>query len=208
MSWRLIIAVLLIAAGLSAWAGLRVGDWLIAHSPETPIIPALITHTQIPTLDANGKPFVALAPQPLPDGRQGVPEPQPPADWAINTTPLIDSGRPIALATTTITLDQAIQIASMNQSGSLQGIADASALMGGDQPLQPIEIEPVSPVAQQQASAPQGNWQAAFHQELNACKQLGFFSRPSCAWAARNKYCEPNNAWGRADGCPAKRRGF
>ncbi|MDN5842035.1 MAG: hypothetical protein L0H54_01115 [Alcaligenaceae bacterium] len=208
MSWRLIFAVLLIAAGLSAWAGLRVGDWLIAHGPDAPIMPTYTTVTQIPTLDANGKPYVALAPQPLPDGRQGTPAPQPPVDLTINTAPLIDAGRPIALATTTITLDQAIQIASQNQSGSLQGIADASALMGGNQPLQPIEIQPMPPVPQPQAPTSQGNWQAAFHQELDACKQLGFFSRPSCAWAARNKYCEPNNAWGRVDGCPAKGGGF
>lgn len=207
MSWRLIFAVLLIAAGLSAWGGLRAGDWLIAHGPETPQIAVHPADSQLPQLDANGKPFVPPAPQPLPDGRLGTPTPQPPVDWAINTTPLIDSAPPIALATTTITLEQAIQIASMNQEGTLLGIADASALMGGNQPIQPIEIQPVPPVEQQTPPA-EGDWQAAFHRELNACKQLGFFSRPSCAWAARNKYCEPNNAWGRVNDCPAKRGGF
>ena len=44
----------------------------------------------------------------------------------------------------------------------------------------------------------------AFQAALQACSALGFFDRPSCAWAARNKYCEPNNGWGRVRDCPAK----
>lgn len=211
MSWRLIFAILLITAGASAWGGLQLGDWLIAHGPEAPLTPAVVEATPVPVLDANGKPYAAVAPQPLPDGRLGVPAPQPPVDWAIITTPLIDSAPPIALATTTISMDEAIQLASMNQQDGLQGIADASVLDGGHQPIQPIDITqaPPSPSSQAPATgASQGNWQAAFHRELAACENVGFFSRPTCSWAARNKYCEPNRAWGQVDGCPARRPGY
>lgn len=212
MSWRLIFAILLITAGASAWGGLQLGDWLIAHGPEAPIAPAVVEAAPVPVLDANGKPYAATAPQPLPDGRLGVPASSPPpVDWAIITTPLIDSAPPIALATTTISMDEAIQLASMNQQDGLQGIADASALGGGPQTIQPIDITQASATPATQApatSAGQGSWQAAFHQELAACENVGFFSRPTCSWAARNKYCEPNRAWGQVEGCPARRSGY
>lgn len=210
MSWRLIFAILLITAGASAWGGLQLGDWLIAHGPEAPITPAEVEATPVPVLDANGKPYAAVAPQPLPDGRLGVPAPQPPVDWALVTTPLIDSAPPIALATTTISMDEAIRIASMNQQDGLQGIADASALDGSHPAIQPIDITQASSPSTQ-APAPgvsQGGWQAAFRRELDACAQVGFFSRPTCSWAARNKYCEPNHAWGLVDGCPSRKPGY
>lgn len=209
MSWRLIFAILLITAGASAWGGLQLGDWLIAHGPETAITPIAAKIEPVPVLDASGKPFAAVAPQPLPDGRLGVPEPQPPVDWAIITTPLMDSTPPIALATTTISMDEAIQLASMNQQDGLQGIADASALDGSYQPIQPIDItQAPAPAQAPAAGANRGNWQTAFHRELDACANVGFFSRPSCSWAVRNKYCEPNRAWGQVKGCPARRPGY
>lgn len=211
MSWRLIFAILLITAGISAWGGLQLGDWLIAHGPEASVVPPHVEASTVPVLDANGKPYAAVAPQPLPDGRLGVPPPQPPIEWAINRTPLIDSAPPIALATTTITMDEAIRLASMGQQDGIQGIADASALVGGNRPIQPIDITQAPPASSTQApvaAATGGAWQAAFHRELNACTQVGFFSRPTCAWAARNKYCEPNRAWGVVEGCPARRPGL
>lgn len=209
MSWRLIFAILSITAGVSAWGGLQLGDWLIAHGPETPVTPAIAKTPSVPVLDASGKPYAAVAPQPLPDGRLGVPLPQPPVDWAISSTPLIDSAPPIALATTTITMDEAITLASMSQQDGIQGIADASALVGG-QAIQPIDITQPPPASPTQAptAATRSGWQAAFQRELGACAQVGFFSRPTCAWAARNKYCEPNHAWGAVEGCPARKPGF
>lgn len=208
MSWRLIIAILLLAAGASAWGGLRLGDWLIAHSPtqvqQIPD-PADGPMSNTPVLDANGRPFIASAPQPLPDGRLGVPSQPPPVDWQLQTASLIDENRPIALATTTITMDEAIALAAqdpMNGSG-LQGIADISALIHS-QAVQPIDVPPAPPAPNPAGVQANGNWQAAFQDELRACTALGFFSRPSCAWAARNKYCEPNHAWGKVKDCPVK----
>lgn len=212
MSWRLIFAILLLTAGASAWGGLQLGDWLIAHGPQASVVPAHLETPVVPILDANGKPYAAVAPQPLPDGRLGVPPPQPPIDWAIASTPLMDSAPPIALATTTITMDEALQIAAMGQHDGIQGIADASVLGAGNQSVQPIDISQPPPASSAQgaaAAASQGGaWQAALHHELDACADVGFFSRPTCAWAARNKYCEPNRAWGQVEGCPARKPGF
>uniref|UniRef100_UPI003342368C hypothetical protein n=1 Tax=Castellaniella defragrans TaxID=75697 RepID=UPI003342368C len=201
MSWRLMFAILLLAAGASAWGGLRLGDWLIAHGPTLSVPPTAPEIGDAPVLGADGKPFVAVAPQPLPDGRLGVPQGSPPVDWAVQPLPLTASAPPIALATTTITMDEAIALASQNQQNGLEGIAT----VGGADVIQPVDITTPPPPPPTSTVAPStGNWQAAFHQELAQCEQKGFFSRPSCAWAARNKYCEPNNAWGKVDGCPAR----
>jgi len=207
MSWRLIVAILVLAAGASAWGGLRLGDWLIVHSPaqvQKPEPPAELGDT--PVLDANGKPFVASAPQPLSDGRQGVPSLPPPVNWQLQATPLMNENRPIALATTTISMDEAIALAAQGQQDGtgLQGIANVGTLVSS-QPVQPIDVPPPPPPPDTGAAVGGANWQVAFQAELKACEALGFFSRPSCAWAARNKYCEPHQAWGKAEDCPAKR---
>ncbi len=210
MSWRLIFAILVLAAGASAWGGLRLGDWLIAHGPSqievvTPQYPA---PTQNPVLDADGKPFVATAPQPLSDGRLGVPSIQPPVAWHIQADSLLAAGRPIALATTTISMDEAIRLASQNQFGAApQGVLNAGAA-GALIPIEPTDATPTGSAAPPPAALNDKRWQAAFQSELKACASLGFFSRPSCAWAARKKYCEPHQAWGRVKDCPAKQSAF
>ncbi|WP_417251371.1 hypothetical protein [Castellaniella sp.] len=206
MSWRLIIATLVFAAAASAWGGLRLGDWLIIHSPAQAPAPNPTTQVADATvLDANGKPFVASAPQPLPDGRLGVPNQPPPVDWKIQTAPLLDANRPIALATTTISMDEAIALAAQGQmdNSGLQGIANAGILVN-TQPVQPIDVPPPPDAPATNTLQGNQNWQVAFQAQLKACADLGFFSRPSCAWAARNKYCEANQAWGKAKDCPAQ----
>ncbi|WP_322995872.1 hypothetical protein [Castellaniella sp.] len=207
MSWRVITAILLLAAGAAAWGGLRLGDWLIIHSPSQvqQISDSASTQGDVPVLDANGRPFVAPAPQPLSNGRLGVPSLPPPVDWQLQPTPLMDENRPIALATTTITMDEAIALAAQSQmdDSGLQGIANIDMLLNS-QTVQPIDVPPPPP-APNPAAVTNANWQATFQAELKSCEALGFFSRPSCAWAARNKYCGPNNAWGKAPDCPAER---
>lgn len=215
MSWRIIFGILIVAAGASAWGGLRLGDWLIANGPEAPPI---IEHPELsgePMLDADGKPYMARPPQPLVNGQLGVPPAPQQLAWELPTVPLADilANNKIALATTTITMDQAIALAdAQNSAEGLQGLATVGNLLGVNIPgteIQPIEIEtpPATQQTQGQLPAPgagQANWQAQLRRELQSCSQLGFFDRPSCSWAARNRYCEPNNAWGRTPDCPAK----
>lgn len=211
MSWRFIAVVLFVAAGASAWGGLRLGDWLVAHGPIAPPIEDKSTVASVPVLDANGLPFMAQPPQPLVNGQQGVPNPPDQIAWKIPEKSLDETKATsvIELATTTITMDEAMQIAQAGASQSFQGIADVGelGLLTGRpaQPLQPVEVAPPPPPPI--TSAPSGGnqaWQASLRQDLQACSAQSFFDRPSCAWTARNKYCEPNNAWGRAPDCPAK----
>jgi hypothetical protein len=213
MSWRLIIVVLLVAAGVSAWGGVRLGDWLIANSPEKPILHNEPLLPKVPVLDANGKPTTMQPPQPLVDGHFGVPQEPQSINWDISPeqsaadAPNLN----IALATTTITMDEAKLIASgqgnTSQSSNLQGIADVGSLgLGGGhvkQPLQPVDVPPPPPPPAQTSLA-NNNWQQQLQQALNVCAQKGFFDRPSCAWDARRQYCEPNNAWGKIKNCPAR----
>ncbi len=205
MPWRFIIAVLLLAAGASVWGGLELGNWLIAHGPEKSMAVSTPDTSDLPTLDADGKPFTAQPPQPLPNGRLGVPQAPTPIAWEINTSTLTEEKPPIALATTSISLEQAIQIAMTEQNRELQGIARVN--LGGSEPIQPVDVgtpPPPPPQDIQVAGNNNGAWQAQLQQELNACSQKGFFDRPSCSWDARNKYCGPNNAWGKVAGCPSK----
>lgn len=229
MSWRLIFAILVIALGASAWGGIRLGEWLVAHGPVKPEIKTTPPElADVPVLGADGKPFTAVAPQPLVDGRLGIPEPPEPVQWEVQSAGLaqLQAETPISLATTTISMEEAIEIANANPYG-LRGLADVGDLLGemqgqaapgGDvipgtgvhtsaQMVQPVDITvppPPPPPAAGGGPATGGNWQAALAKELQACSRLGFFERPSCSWAARNKYCEPNNAWGRTRDCPAR----
>jgi len=222
MSWRFLIVVLLVAAGASAWGGLRLGDWLVVHAPVAATdMPGQSKTDAVPVLDANGRPYTARPPQPLVNGTFGVPEPIPPVTWELPEKALVDASNPNAvvdLATTTITEDEAKQIAAAGAGTGqpLVGIADVGGLnlggvgTNGSQPIQPIQpVQPVQPVeAPPPPPAPpldnSGEWRTALHREILACSAQSFFERPSCAWTARKKYCEPNNAWGKVPDCPAK----
>src|SRR5690625_268772 len=201
--------VLLVAAGLSAWGGITLGHWLVAHGPETPPIPEDILGSDIEVLDADGRPYTAQAPQPLIDGRLGFPEPVDPIDWHVPETSLAqETDLPIAVATTKITMEEARTIAQEGE-GEFRGLADVgdliSALRGEGQPVPPIAVPPPPPAPAPTISADADpDWQLALRREIQACDNLGFFQRPSCAWAARNKYCGPRNAWGKTRDCPER----
>lgn len=213
MSWRILIALLIVLAGASAWGGLRLGDWLVAHGPVAPPIVEHPELSSVPVLDANGLPFMAQPPQPLMNGQLGVPEAPDQLAWQVSETAVDDivDNPAIAIATTKISMEEAIQIAEFGENSTgLQGIADISGLglgnngTNGNAPLQPIEMAPPPPPPSN-AGAPGNNaWQAQLRQALQACSAENFFNRPSCAWTARNRYCEPNNAWGRVGDCPSK----
>lgn len=212
MSWRSILVVLVVAAGVSVWGGLRLGEWLVAHGPVATAASHHEPLVAVPVLDADGKPYTARPPQPLVDGRLAVPEEPTLVAWEIPESSLEEttSNQVIAVATTSITMVEAEQIAAGGRP-SLTGIADVGELMGGlnqGAPLQPIEAPdmsapPPAPVIAQTVGNT-GAWQASLRQDLQACDAESFFDRPSCAWAARNRYCTPNNAWGKVADCPAK----
>ena len=96
--------------------------------------------------------------------------------------------------------------------------ASAAATDRSPASASPTEPERPTPVASSTApAAPQSTlrmteipapdplaWVAALDRELEQCAELGFFERPECAWAARKRYCEPNQGWGQVKECPAQ----
>lgn len=221
MSWRLLIATLLLALGASAWGGIQLGDWLVAHAPPALPAPAQDADaSQQPVLDANGRPYLAQPPQPRVDGTLGVPDKPVDHVWAITPVSLFDSvsDPSVKLSRERISMDQAQQIAAASEVPLPSGTSDVTTLdlqapgtttavnggapvatgYGAQQALQAV------PPPNTSMSAGSPGWQDALKRELAQCAKQGFFERPSCSWAARNKYCAPNRAWGTMGDCPRK----
>lgn len=219
MSWRILLASLLLGIAASVWGGLQLGNWLIEHGPlKSDVFDAYKDLYTVPTLGANGKPYVPPPPQPLADGRLAVPEDIEGLAWEIDPdTNLLAERPPIALATATagFTAGSTAHRTTISPSG-LQGLAHITreslqtgqAVPANTDVIQPIDIaQPPPPPSQevQVNNLPQDpNWQINFQRELAACDSKGFFQAPSCKWDARNKYCGPNNAWGKVPNCPAR----
>ncbi len=208
MSWRVLIFLILVAAGLSAWGGVTLGNWLVAHGPVAPPIPEIIGGPGKEILDADGKPYVAQPPQPLVSGRLGIPELNDQIEWEIKGKSLAHNrfSSPIAIGVTSISMQEAIDIAHGNTQKEIEGIANVGDLLSKQrgQTIQPIDIPPVPDTHSNSTNDGDSNWQEQLRADLKACSNVGFFSRPSCSWNARNKYCEPNNAWGQIPECPSR----
>jgi hypothetical protein len=226
MSWRFLIAILIVAAGASAWGGVQLGNWMISHAP-----PASSNATvnqggddsDMPTLDANGRPYTAQPPQPLVNGTLGVPDKPPVQDWSTRPPSLFDGADPNAqISRDSVNQAQAQAAADANNAGLPTGASDVVTLDDSKQVAPPANgpLPPVTsgnfnhaPLTAQSgypsAPAPQqaSNWKTALHSEVERCSDLGFFQRPTCVWNARNKYCAPNNAWGTVADCPSRQQG-
>lgn len=218
MSWRFLIAILIVAAGASAWGGIQLGNWMISHAPpasSNATVNQGADESSLPTLDANGLPYTAQPPQPLVNGTLGVPEKPAAQDWSTRPPSLFDGTDPnVQISRDSVTQAQAQAAANANNAALPTGASDVATL---DLEKPPAISQPPAgsngfnqtPLTAQQAGSAPGqpaaaNWQAALHNAVEQCSKLGFFQRPSCVWAARNKYCEPNNGWGSVSDCPAK----
>lgn len=211
MSWRLIFVVIIVALGGSAWGGMHMGNWLVAHAPDPAPNPVAVDAQ--PMLDANGKPYVAQPPQPGVDGTLGVPQKPAPVDWNTMGQSLFASvtDPSVTLSRTPVTEDQAEQYAAAQANGTAttnpaanqpnpdNRVVASSTMSSEDLAL---DAPTASTIPMSETTAP--GWEASLHQQLQACTKLGFLDQPSCAWAARNKYCEPNHAWGKIDDCPTR----
>lgn len=135
----------------------------------------------------------------------------------------IPSAIPTSLSRERISADQAREIAAASQQVPLPtGTSDVSTLdlqapgtstavnggagqgqvQAGGYGSGQMMPAPPPPNTAQAPGAP--GWQDALKRELAHCATQGFFERPSCSWAARNKYCAPNRAWGTMAECPAR----
>ncbi|WP_407849403.1 hypothetical protein [Bordetella petrii] len=218
MSWRVLFATLLLALGAAAWGGIQLGDWLVAHAPKASAAPgqeSLVS--QEPVLDANGKPYVAQPPQPRVDGTLGVPDKPGGQAWTVPTVSLFETTTDpsVRISRDNITMDEARDLAAASEVPLPSGPSDVTTLDLQALPPTTTAVPPPNqqaytvnpPVAVAQAPAPASNnsgWRDALRRELARCADAGFFQRPTCSWNARNRYCEPNRAWGTIAECPRR----
>jgi len=233
MSWRLLFLTLLLAVGAAAFGGVQLGDWLVAHAPMAAPPPGQdAADPDRVVLDANGRPYVAQPPQPRVDGTLGVPEGPRGAEWQVPTVSLFDTvtDPSVSLARDGLSEAEARELAEAS-SALPAGPADVVTVdlvrpgegsrpqaIPGQPPIVPIvpglppppdsaavaQAAPMPPAPGQPAAPGQQDWRDALRRDLQQCASQGFFDRPSCSWAARNKYCAPNRAWGTIPECPRR----
>jgi hypothetical protein len=212
MSWRFLLVFSVLMLLGSAAAGVALGNWLVDQAPRLTADPRTnVTRAPEMVLDARGRPLVAIAPQPRLDGTLGEPHQQLPAMWELQPISLFETNLDpmVVLARG----DEAFTVADMlSQAGSglVQGEADV-AMVDLTAELQVPAIDtPVELAAGGGAVAPepevpleQRPWREQLTQAIEACNELGFFSRPGCIESARKRFCAPNQAWGRDSLCPS-----
>lgn len=219
MSWRILVMTLLVALGVSAWGGVQLGDWLVQHAPQAAPAPGSDDDGAQAVLDANGKPYLAQPPQPRVDGTLGVPDKPMAANWNIQTVSLFDVVKDpaVTLSRSSMTAGQAAEVARAARSSLPDGDTDSAldnaptygqgAIMASSSFSSGTMIRSsAQPSAPNNAngSSGGGNWLTELRGELAQCANAGFFERPTCAWNARNRYCAPNQAWGRVSECPQR----
>jgi hypothetical protein len=228
MSWRLLLTSLLVALGMATWGGIQLGDWLVAHAPRATPAPGQESDLfQQPVLDANGRPYVAQPPQPRIDGTLGVPDKPADTQWPVPMVSLFDTvtDPTVQISRDGISIDKVPETAA-NSPGPgvlLTGPSDiptldlqttkgpSSAVQSGQEqtssrPARALTAQTPMRAPLSATAPPAGakGWQEALKRELENCAKQGFFERPSCSWNARNRYCEPNQAWGTIAECPHK----
>lgn len=195
MSWRALILFLLVAIVASWQGGRQLGLWLVDQAPESIASASSTTNDRGQVLDADGKPLAPQPPQPRIDGTLGVPREMQPVEWTI--APIIASREDANSYKKDGEEDEEGEGEDRNNQQDRQDntdtvrTVDVQAATAGSQAARPS----ASPSATL-------NWQDALRKELAQCSKVGFFKRPGCIDSAQNKYCEPNNAWGKISDCP------
>ncbi len=217
MSWRVLIVFLVLAAVASWQGGVHLGNWLVTRAPDTV---ASVADKDFKTLqrDANGRLITAQPPQPRIDGTLGVPREIDPIEWAIEAVTAED------FETDPNRMKVEGDDDDDNDEGKVREgseTADARRLAQDSTQRNDRTDTSANPSASQSAASnsaqrppappvPPGitvtviSWQQSLKQELEQCAKVGFFQRPTCLQTARNKYCAPNNAWGKIADCPTR----
>ena len=222
MSWRFLIIVLVIMLAAAGMAGVGLGEWLVAKAPgasETTRanLPEPVINT---SRDASGQLIVPQAPQPLIDGGLGVPPPAKAQLWEVQRNSLFDGfidpmviiSRDGQSYTVGDMLSKAgqdlpqgptdIQTLDVTQAGGARSaIAPTSA---GPKPLPPPPLSPPTVVAQTNTPSARLSWQDQLKETVEKCDAGSFFDLPTCMERARDRFCTPNNAWGKHPLCPAR----
>jgi len=202
MSWRALFVFVVLLLAASAAAGVGLGNWLVDQAPS--ISADGRTNTNRPAeiiLDAAGRPLAAIPPQPLIDGSLGQPREKMQPMWELeavslfetNLDPMVVLGRGTESYTVSDMLSQA-------GAGLVQGEGDVAIV---DLTTQPETTTTDTNVVTPSPRAAPRAWDEQLQDAIDACQNVGFFSRPGCVDRARKKFCEPNQAWGRHPLCPS-----
>ena len=228
MSWRTLIVFLLLA-GVASWqGGMQLGEWLVSRAPESIASASSTKESKDQVLDANGKAFTPQPPQPRVDGTLGVPRKGAPVEWTI--TPVIASITDIGSIPIPVDSEGNYERRDSElAAGGLelaQGQSDIATLDVAASPVRTPASATVSTPARSASAKPTSgfegirtsenadptkapvvtvySWVQSLKKEIEQCANLGFFQRPTCVQNARNKFCAPNNAWGRTADCPPR----
>jgi len=192
MSWRVLILFLLLAVVASWQGGRQLGLWLIDQAPESIASTSSAKNDRSLVLDADGKPLAPQPPQPRIDGTLGVPKEMEPVEWSI--APIIASREDAN------SYEKEGEEDEESEGDERDGNTEGTDRIRTVDARPPVSV-PTSP-RPSVTSMPLFDWQDSLKQELAQCNSVGFFRRPGCIDAAQNKFCGPNNAWGKVAACP------
>jgi hypothetical protein len=199
MSWRALIIFLLLAVVASWQGGRQFGLWLVEQAPESIASASNPGEDRRQVLDADGKPLAPQPPQPRIDGTLGVPREMEPIEW--NIAPVLASRDDANSYKKDGDEDEEDEDAEQDEE-SRSNNNDPDSVRTVDVRAQTASSQTVRPGAT--APTQPSNWQDALKKELAQCNSVGFFKRPSCIQSAQNKFCGPNNAWGKVTECPSR----
>ncbi len=200
MSWRVLILFLIMVAFGAGVGGIMLGEWLVESAPSAVSRSNTAgTKDPEPVLNADGKPFAPQPPQPLVDGTLGVPKTMAETEWKIPETSVVDvqDGEMRHLDTVSGLPPGPADVATVDVSRA-NGTSTPSTTGAAPPPQNNAVTKPPAP------RASTTDWLQSLRKEMTQCESLGFFQRPSCIQNARNRYCNPNNAWGKVPECPAR----
>jgi hypothetical protein len=208
MSWRVLIVFLVLAA-VASWQGVvQLGNWLVTRAPDT-IASVADKDFKTLKLDALGRPIPAQPPQPRIDGTLGVPREVEPIEWVLEAITAADfETDPNSMKVEGDEDDEALvsegsetaDAKRLGQDATRRTDATDVSASSTSAPVQRPAAPPVPPGV----TVTVISWQQSLKQELEQCSKTGFFQRPTCLQTVRNKYCAPNNAWGRTPDCPTR----
>lgn len=213
MSWRAILIIIVVVIGAAGVSGTQLGDWLVSRAPTAAPPPHAAGPDEDTVLDADGRPYLAQPPQPRLNGTLGIPESHS-TQWDVPMVSLFETvSDPSVLISREKATPESLQLVTSGASPMPQE-TPPQAPASSTEPVQPVYLDdpgypttvtPTTVTTPAPAPRQSQQWQAALRHELQVCADtMGFFERPSCAWAARRKYCEPNNAWGTIRECPER----